>query len=526
MPASETQEGRRGGRLLTVVFWIGVGLAPLAALLVLVSSRDAALRVAAVLAILAVVLIGLSIMLRPDASSVRIELEETLLDEIDMLRDDVREDISTAARATHKAFSEKLQTLHQNIESLRGQVEAVRAAGTAQSAEAKPPPVRSAPVQASASVGGGMVGGGVVGGGVVRHTETVRETTRQTIVDSGRDGDRGGTVYGGTGGSTGGVYGSRTADRVTPGVRRGGTDTGEWGVRRSGRGDWETVDPRRDADADRTGEPWTDPRLRERAAEDRYDTSPRGIRGSARVELPRSDARDDYRTGDTRRPRPYDRDDEDTGADAGWSGARSDRWAAVRSDDRGRELRMGERRAAMHSDESGSEIRIEDRWAAVRHEESRTEYRGETRRERRAREEGWGSGDSVSAPPARSGGRRAREDDWGTTGSSGGGGRRRRDDDAPSWSDTGGFGLRGGSTGSSHGSSPVSGSSWSAGALPASPAEPASTWTSSWSDDREREPRRRRAEERDDRWDREEQTRGGTPRPRRIDFELTDDRWR
>jgi hypothetical protein len=57
------------------------------------------------------------------------------------------------------------------------------------------------------------------------------------------------------------------------------------------------------------------------------------------------------------------------------TGVRSaDRWASVRSDDRGRELRMGERRAAMHSDESGTEMRIEDRWAAVlRRESSRPE---------------------------------------------------------------------------------------------------------------------------------------------------------
>jgi hypothetical protein len=66
-------------------------------------------------------------------------------------------------------------------------------------------------------------------------------------------------------------------------------------------------------------------------------------------------------------------------------------------------------------------------------------------------------------------------------------------------------------------------------ALPATGPEPASAWTEGWRDDRgerEREPRRRRAEERDDRWERDETTSGGTPRPRRLDFELSDDRWR
>jgi hypothetical protein len=61
-----------------------------------------------------------------------------------------------------------------------------------------------------------------------------------------------------------------------------------------------------------------------------------------------------------------------------------DRWASVRSDDRGREVRMGERRAAMHQDELGSEVRIEDRWAAVRREEPRRDdYRAE---------QSWGGG--------------------------------------------------------------------------------------------------------------------------------------
>ena len=49
-----------------------------------------------------------------------------------------------------------------------------------------------------------------------------------------------------------------------------------------------------------------------------------------------------------------------------------DRWASVRSDERGRELRMGERRAAVRADESGTELRIEDRWAAVRRDEPRS----------------------------------------------------------------------------------------------------------------------------------------------------------
>ncbi|MCW6008318.1 hypothetical protein K1W54_27800 [Micromonospora sp. CPCC 205371] len=128
MPASQPPSERRGARLLTMLFWAGVGLAPLAALLLLLGQGAGALRVAAVLAVLAVVLIGLSITLRRDAESVRLDMEETLLEEVDMLREDVRNDIATAARATHKAFSEKLQMMHESVQALRMQVEAARVA--------------------------------------------------------------------------------------------------------------------------------------------------------------------------------------------------------------------------------------------------------------------------------------------------------------------------------------------------------------------------------------------------------------
>ena len=127
MPASDSRvdpdtQGR-GGRLLTAVFWAGVCLAPLAALLLLLG-HGGALRVAAVLALLSVVLIGVSITLRREV--VRDEVEDVLFDEVDMLRQDVRADITTAARATHRAFGEKLQVLYENIEGMRGQLDALQ----------------------------------------------------------------------------------------------------------------------------------------------------------------------------------------------------------------------------------------------------------------------------------------------------------------------------------------------------------------------------------------------------------------
>lgn len=126
MSAREPTEEPRRRPLLTVLFWLGVGLAPIAALLLLVGQGNGPLRIAAVLAVLAVVLIGLSIALRGDAESVRLDLEETLLEELDDLRGELRNDIATAARATHKAFGEKLLAVQGEIEQLRSQLDPVR----------------------------------------------------------------------------------------------------------------------------------------------------------------------------------------------------------------------------------------------------------------------------------------------------------------------------------------------------------------------------------------------------------------
>ncbi len=126
MSAPESDDERPNGRLLTGLFWAGVGLAPVAALVLLLGDGNGSLRFAVVLAVLAVVLIGLSIALRPNAESVRLDLEDMVLDEVDGLREDIRKDIATAAHATHKAFGEKLQVLQDNVEALRAQLDALR----------------------------------------------------------------------------------------------------------------------------------------------------------------------------------------------------------------------------------------------------------------------------------------------------------------------------------------------------------------------------------------------------------------
>jgi hypothetical protein len=533
MPAPEDANGLRGRPLLNVLFWVGVGLAPVAALLLLLGQGSGPLRIGAVLATLAVVLIGLSIALRGDAETVRQNVEEVLFEEIDELRGDLRNDIETAARATHKAFGEKLQVVYNNVEALRGQLEATRAGaarpeaaagevaggeparGPSRTAERRgsdqggygpsyeraeatdPSGPRSAvtpagvyasapsPVVAPTQYGttgghrhsstsstsseptrgrrAGAPGGGRetpprqhLAGGVVRHTETVQVTTRQTIV--GPQGhDAGATnVYGGSS-----VYGGQGAGSDDP------DRSGEWSPQPARR--------RRSAEPDE--ESWSDRRSREQ----------RGV---------------DEGGGMGRGPQRYERDDGgESGDDEYWSSLRAgDRWASVRSDERGREVRMGERRAAMHADESGTELRVEDRWAAVRREEPHR--REELRRDGSHRDE-------------------PRWED-----SRGEGGRRRSDHRAEGgWSDDGHGRADRRDGGESEpwrergrGSMP---------ALPAGGVDAPTTWQQGRSDP-EREPvRRRRHSDDEDEYAHppvDDPPRSGSGR--RPDFHYSDERWR
>lgn len=461
MPATETQ--KQHGALLTVGFWLGIGLTPLAMLLVLMSDGGLGIRVAAILGILATALVGLAVKLRPDGAAVRAEVEEMVFEELDVLREDVREDISTAARATHKAFSEKLQQLYETIETLREQVESARAQGFQPGFQAPakapaPPQGRPAPQPS--------VGTAMVGGGVVRHTETVQVTTRQTIVDPHGD-DRSGTVYGGNGT----VYGPQPADRVPTGRR---SAEGRGGGRRSA----EDRPAERGNDRGPREESWTDQRLRERQSVAREEPRDLGARDDFRGDDFRGEEfrSEEFRLDPGRRPRPFDRDEaDDAGDDPRWTDVRAgDRWASVRQDDRGREVRMGERRAAVRNDGAGTELRIEDRWAQVRRDEARR------RGERWEPEPDAGFGDLSG-----------------------------------SWSESTAWGERRGGQPALPAAPAEPASSWTEG------------WQDDRERDREREPaRRRRAEpeERDDRWEREES--GRPSRPRRPEFELNDERWR
>ncbi|WP_199737010.1 MULTISPECIES: hypothetical protein [Micromonospora] len=116
--------------LLTVLFWIGVALAPLAALILLVADGNGALRFGAVLAILAVVLIGLSIALRPEGGGTA-EAEE-LREEIEQLRRELRGEVVAAAQRGNQALDQARRT-EESVTVLRRRLDAA-AAGIAAAA--------------------------------------------------------------------------------------------------------------------------------------------------------------------------------------------------------------------------------------------------------------------------------------------------------------------------------------------------------------------------------------------------------
>ncbi|NUS73052.1 MAG: hypothetical protein HOQ05_06550 [Corynebacteriales bacterium] len=102
-------------RRWAICFWVGIALAPLAALILLLGQGVSPLRAAAVLAILSVVLIGLSVTFREDASSVREDLAEEFQREVDA----VRADVDTLRRGVQL-------TVNRELERVRGELEEAR----------------------------------------------------------------------------------------------------------------------------------------------------------------------------------------------------------------------------------------------------------------------------------------------------------------------------------------------------------------------------------------------------------------
>lgn len=327
--------------------WVGVGLAPLAAVLLLVGG--AGQRLGGALGVLAVAVIGLSVALRTPPAAATGGWDDRLFDEFDAVRAELRAEIANAAQANQHAVSEQLMALHRQLAAIRaeqaGLAETPRPAssvtGTAGvSAAARVPAHPGAgrpggPAEPSTAPGRPRPGAAaeplpvptshpVPTGGVYRHTETV-QVTRSTYVD------------GGVAAEPAESY----PDYREPDDRVGHWPAGHqdwdgshWGTRERDRGERD-----RDRRARPTGDDWSGDRWSRGADGDRWQPDPE------------------------RRP---------TGGVDQWAGDGSpevtsgQRWASVRTTGDAREFRFGERRMARHRDGPGDEVRIEDRWAAVR----------------------------------------------------------------------------------------------------------------------------------------------------------------
>jgi hypothetical protein len=222
MPASGAQDAKRG-RLLQGFFWGGVGLATLAMLVLLFSQSVVVLRVAVILCVVAIMMLAISIVLRPSVEMIRVDIEEHIIGEVERVRMRARDDISTAARNTHRVLSEKIHVLTATVDALRAQIEELKV---------------------SAMLGGGAAGPHMspasTAAGVVHRTETVQVTRRTTTVDPGDDATRG-TVYG----SRSAVDGEWSEDRGEDRGTRSRVAESDWSSRPAeegyGEADWEAT---------------------------------------------------------------------------------------------------------------------------------------------------------------------------------------------------------------------------------------------------------------------------------------------
>ncbi|WP_207916965.1 hypothetical protein [Micromonospora sp. KC723] len=403
---------KRHPQLLTVLFWIGVAIAPVAALILLVADGNGPLRFAAVLAIMAVVLIGLSIALRGDSGGQPHGVD--VLDELEQLRRELRSEIVAAAQRGNQAL-DQAQRVENQVNALRRRLDAAAAgivaavgltgveepAGTGRARVPAPEPQddpqggRRRAVEEPATWNGaaadrddepagsryGVVGGGPVSGQaggyghdrpaaaasagvygaarpapepqgrpVLRHTETVRVTTRHTVVDGADPGVAGG--YGGY------------AGRWSSGAEEPS---------------WNAPEPEGSRAGQRDDPGWSAPRDERPWAAGRSDERP--WVGGQPEDRPWVGGQPDERpwTAGTPEERPWDgraeaRTDQPWAGGTypaeqqNWSGAQvGDRWAEVRDDGHAREVRVGERRAETYPDGAG--FRVQDRWAAVRQDE-------------------------------------------------------------------------------------------------------------------------------------------------------------
>ncbi|MBT8225790.1 MAG: hypothetical protein HKP61_20660 [Dactylosporangium sp.] len=337
MPAEEQGRGR-GGIAARVLCWCGVALMPIAAIMLLLADGSGMLRAAALLLVIVIGLVGISIIIQQRGGGVSAETEDMVFDEIDALREDVQNDIAHAAKTAHRSLAEKVVTMNDTIEALRGHVDVLQGQLDRASGHQPSKPGRAAHGVAPTPAPGG----------VLHHTETVHVTTRKTTVVDQNDGAA----------ERGTVYGNRSNDRPQSGPssdddQRSGHGQDRYAARAAAAeqpASWAKIPRQRHPDdrpaiaADSGAPSWTEQLLGQRHEADRPGAAAPDGRRSRHVAEPAYGG-------------------EATGLRSG------DRWASVHSDDHGRELRMGERSSEVRMSDSGSEVRIQDRWAAVRRDD-------------------------------------------------------------------------------------------------------------------------------------------------------------
>ena len=162
MPDRDARERRRRAAA-PGLFWAGVGLAPVAALLLLVGGNGTLARGSRCCCDRGrVVLVGASITLRDDPATVRVALEDQLAEEVEALRADVRRDIAQPPRRRQHTVRSARSCRQLQRRTLRGTARlqpwtTMRAGGcpvaaTTGSEAARPAPARSAAVGYAAAI--------------------------------------------------------------------------------------------------------------------------------------------------------------------------------------------------------------------------------------------------------------------------------------------------------------------------------------------------------------------------------------
>ncbi|MEV4635847.1 hypothetical protein AB0J80_00705 [Actinoplanes sp. NPDC049548] len=134
-------------RLLRALIWGGVGLAPVAAISVLVGGGTGSIRFAVLLIAVCVVLLGASLLIRNDPVLLKMDVEDRVGAEVDSLRGELRDEIAAAARVT----GHRVQVLEDDVARLRGPGPTPAGAARPAVASASVPPAPR-PAVASASV--------------------------------------------------------------------------------------------------------------------------------------------------------------------------------------------------------------------------------------------------------------------------------------------------------------------------------------------------------------------------------------